>query len=342
MSTPIPTVPSGSWVLITGANGHLASEIASQFLSRGYRVRGTVRSVPSSSWLLDVFSSYVTTGHFELITVPDISIPTAFVSAVSDVSIILHVATLGFSSDPNKIIPPEVAAARSLLTAASREPSVKQFVLTSSVVAATGYHPTSTELITSNTWNEKAVKEAWAPPPYTDARAFAVYSASKVASEREVWRFREEEKPQFGINAVLPQTILGRRLNKECKSVSAALLPDLMEGRTEVHDSIVPAIFAVDVRDVALLHVAAALDPEVDGQRLHAWGRPMTWNGALRVLRGLFPKRKLIDDRKNNPSWNIRADVTKELALLKKWGGQDDWRPIEETFLDNLDHIPRD
>lgn len=242
MASPTPSVPAGALVLITGVNGHLAAEIAYQFLTRGYRVRGTVRDLAKSSWLVDdVFKTYAATGAFSLFHVPRIDAPGAFDSAVKDVSIVQHVATFGFSIDPYEIIPREVAAVRSLLIAAHREPSVKEFVLTSSIVAATMFSPTSTEHVTQKSWNVKAAGLAWAPPPYDESRAFAVYSESKVASEREIWRFQREEKPAFRINAVLPQSITGRRLNKNCASLSAALVPDLFEGKTGIHDTIVPA-----------------------------------------------------------------------------------------------------
>lgn len=242
MTSPTPSVPAGSLVLITGVNGHLAAEIAYQFLTRGYRVRGTVRDLAKSSWLVDdVFKNYASTGHLELVRVPQIDAPGAFDTAVKGVYIIQHIATFGFSADPNDIIPREVAAVRSLLTAAAKEPSVKEFVLTSSIVAATKFEADNTKFVSKDSWNKESVDEAWAPPPYDDSRAFAVYSASKVASEQEIWRFRDEEKPNFRINSVLPQSILGRRLNKNCSSLSAALIPDLYEGNTAVIDTIVPA-----------------------------------------------------------------------------------------------------
>ncbi|KAK0613194.1 hypothetical protein B0T14DRAFT_498746 [Immersiella caudata] len=337
---PTPAVPKGSLILITGVNGYLASELALQLLTLGYRVRGTVRSLSKANFLTtDVLKSHYTSGAFTVITVPTLDGPNAFSEAVKDVSIIFHVATFGFSADPNEFIPREVAAMRSILFAAKDEPSVKRFVLTSSIVAAATYTPTSTEHLTATSWNEEAVKAAWAPPPYGPERMMAVYSASKVAAERELWRFREEERPAFGMNAVSPQSILGRKLDREAGSVSAALIPDLFAGRTQVHDSVIPALSAVDVRDVALLHVAAALDGEVEGRRIYAWGRPVTWNVVLGVLRKFFPKKQFVEPRDPSIGYHLTADLSFELGLLKKWGGQDDWKPLEETIWDNLDGV---
>jgi hypothetical protein len=52
-----------------------------------------------------------------------------------------------------------------------------------------------------DTWNEAAVKMAWAPPPYAMDRAYAVYAASKTQAEQALWKFEKEEKPGFVVNS---------------------------------------------------------------------------------------------------------------------------------------------
>ena len=37
-------IPTGEWVMVTGANGYIASHIVDILLQEGYNVRGTVRS----------------------------------------------------------------------------------------------------------------------------------------------------------------------------------------------------------------------------------------------------------------------------------------------------------
>ncbi|KAK4447828.1 hypothetical protein QBC34DRAFT_486082 [Podospora aff. communis PSN243] len=336
------TIPKGSLVLITGITGHVASELTKQFLDRGYRVRGTVRDLAKASWLVnDVFKSYVDRGELEVVPIPDIAAEGGFDDAVKGASAVAHVATIGFDADPNKVVTPTVRSTLSILKAALKEPSVKRFVYTGSIVATTMVVPGNTENITKDSWNDAAVEIAWAPPPYNPDRTFPVYMASKVAAEKALWKFVEEEKPPFAVNVVTPQTIIGKRLNKNCTSLSASILPSMYEGNLEI-TNMLPAMFAVDVKDVALLHLAAALDPDVKSERIQAWGRHQTWNEALALLRKLFPNHKFVDDFVNPPSYSITADLTLPLALLKKWGGQSDWRPIEETYLDNLDHVPRE
>jgi nucleoside-diphosphate-sugar epimerase len=69
-------------VLISGVNGYIASRTAETFLKAGYSVRGTVRSLSSGKALQDVLSEYATSGKFELVEVPDITIDGAFDKAV--------------------------------------------------------------------------------------------------------------------------------------------------------------------------------------------------------------------------------------------------------------------
>ena len=69
-----------SIVLVTGANGYIAARTAEAFLKAGYSVRGTVRSKSSAKDLVDALSEYA--GRFELVEVPDITVPGAFDEAV--------------------------------------------------------------------------------------------------------------------------------------------------------------------------------------------------------------------------------------------------------------------
>jgi len=226
------TIPKGSWVLITGVTGHVASELARQFLERGYRVRGTARDLAKASWLVnDVFKDYVDKGYFELTHVPYIDAEGGFDASVKGVSAIAHVATIGFDPDPNKVVTPTVAATVSVLKAALREPSVKQFVYTSSIVSHTSPFPGNTTHVTPDTWNDDISKVAWAPPPYDESRIFPVYMASKTEAERALWKFVADEKPHFQVNSVSPQTIFGKRLNKNGSSPTASLIPQLYEGK---------------------------------------------------------------------------------------------------------------
>lgn len=133
------TIPPGSWILVTGATGYVATHITKVFLDRGYKVRGTVRNLAKASWLLtDLFREAHAAGAFELVVVPTIADEHAFDEAIRGVSAVAHVASIvTLDSGPSRVIPQTVLGGTALLEAAARERSVKEFVYTSSVVAAT-------------------------------------------------------------------------------------------------------------------------------------------------------------------------------------------------------------
>jgi nucleoside-diphosphate-sugar epimerase len=236
MSNYKTRIPKGSWILVTGATGHIAAHTIKLFLDRGFKVRGTVRDVQAASWLTqDVFKLFVDSGDLELVHVPDFSVKNAFDEAIKGVSAIAHIATdLSFSHDPYKVIPPVVFAINSILEAASKEASIKSFVYTSSIAAAISINPGFTGHAGLDTWNDEAVQIAWAPPPYTPERAHAVYQASKVETEKALWAFAEKRKPHFAINVVSPSTTLGEGLNKRHVLFPYPWIKNLYEGTVDV------------------------------------------------------------------------------------------------------------
>ncbi|KAJ4295303.1 hypothetical protein N0V90_007314 [Kalmusia sp. IMI 367209] len=331
------TIPKGSLILITGATGFVASHVAKQFLERGYRVRGTVRDLNKASWLVsDVFKVYADQAAFELILVPDFTAENAFSEAVKGVAAIAHVAAAtDFDPDPNNVIPQAVTATTSLMEAALRESSILEFVYTSSIVTATMPVPGNSTRVERHTWNDLALQLAWAPPPYEPERGPLVYMASKVAAEKAVWEFSEQKKPRFAVNAICPPAILGEPLDRTHVEVKAAYIKLLAEGKTEFLETM-PATLAVNVKDVALLHVAAILDPDVQNARIQPWAQFCDWNDMLTIMRKLLPQRKFIDDLPNLTELSLSTDTTQPLSLLKKWGNQDGWVSLEETVKENL------
>ena len=78
-------------VLVTGANGYLATWVTKKYLEAGYSVRGTVRSLAKSAFLKDKFGHYG--DRFELVVVEDITKDDAFEGAVKGVDAIAHTAS---------------------------------------------------------------------------------------------------------------------------------------------------------------------------------------------------------------------------------------------------------
>jgi nucleoside-diphosphate-sugar epimerase len=84
-------VSSPAKVLVTGANGYLATWVVKKYLETGYSVRGTVRSLSRSAFLKDKFAHYG--DRFELAAVEDIAKDGAFDEAIRGVDVIVHTAS---------------------------------------------------------------------------------------------------------------------------------------------------------------------------------------------------------------------------------------------------------
>lgn len=234
MTEQTAAIPKGSLVLITGLTGYIATHVAQQFFDRGYKVRGTVRDLSKASWLKDdLFSAEHAAGNLELVQVPDLGAPNAFDAAVKGVDAVAHIATVAnFDPDPNNVIPQTVSGVVSVLRAAAAEPSIKRIVFTSSAGAAIMPAPGASGHIGRDSWNDAAVQAAWAPPPYEATRGMATYMASKVEAEKAVWKFIQDEKPNFVLNVVSPFTTLGTMLHPSHQRGTAGWVSGLYKGDT--------------------------------------------------------------------------------------------------------------
>ncbi|KAI0206086.1 hypothetical protein F4808DRAFT_447937 [Astrocystis sublimbata] len=211
-------IPPGSTVLVTGCNGFIGSHVTNQFLQHGFRVRGTVRDAGKDAWMTTLFDTKYGLGRFEFFPVPDMAVPGAFDEAMRGVSAVVHTASiLTLSHDPNEVIPVAVQFALNALEAAYKEPSTTRFVYCSSSTAAVMAEVGQPGVVvTEATYNEDAVRAAWAPPPYTPDRAHAVYSASKTQVEQAVWKYYRDNahlRPDMVVNTVLPDMTLGKSLD---------------------------------------------------------------------------------------------------------------------------------
>lgn len=82
-------IPTGSLVLVTGANGYIGSHVVDQLLALGYRVRGTVRD--SKPWLDEFFEKKYGKDKFESVIVKSIEDVEAFANVAEGASGVVHV-----------------------------------------------------------------------------------------------------------------------------------------------------------------------------------------------------------------------------------------------------------
>ncbi|KAL7935659.1 hypothetical protein V8C35DRAFT_321262 [Trichoderma chlorosporum] len=341
MAEPTAAIPKGSTVLITGLTGYIASHVGQEFFSRGYKVRGTVRDLSKASWLKDdLFSAENAAGNLELVEVPDLGAPNAFDAAIKGVAAIAHIATVSsLDPDPNSVIPQTVAGTVSLLRAAAAEPTVKRVVFTSSAGAAVMPLNGAAGHIGRDSWNDMAVQAAWAPPPYDATHGMVTYMASKVKAEKAVWKFIQDEKPNFVLNVVSPFTTIGAMLHPIHARGTAGWVKALFKGDPMVNGMFTSSVY-VHVKDVAVLHVATVLDEDTKEERIQAWAHPFNWNDVLAIFRRLYPTEKILDDFPKSEPFTTTIDEEVPLRLLKKWAQQDGWKSLEDAVRDAVDSSP--
>ena len=75
-------IPKGSTVLVTGANGFIASHVADQLLQAGFKVKGTVRNEDKGKLITEIFEKRHGKDAFSYAVVEDMAAEDAFRDAM--------------------------------------------------------------------------------------------------------------------------------------------------------------------------------------------------------------------------------------------------------------------
>ena len=222
------------------------------------------------------------------------------------------------------------------LEAAARTPTIKRFVLTSSSTAAVHSKPNVKFSVTEDSWNETDVETAWTPPPYDFSRAGAVYSASKVQGERTAWKFMQDRKPSFILNAVLPSVNLGLVLSCKQGGSFAGFVNGLKAGdqmsTTMVRD-MMPPTYMVNVEDTARLHCAALLEDDVRGERLFAFAEPINYSTIVAALKKVDPSKTDYPAPPENEGRDLSTIPTDRAKELLERAGRHRFTGLEESLI---------
>lgn len=190
-------------VLVTGANGYIAARSVQALLEAGYAVRGTVRSAKSAGPIFKDLPASLA-ANLSIVEVPSIIVPGAFNEAIKGVDAVAHIAApvAPNFTDPEPVLRDATQGVSRALEAAATEPKVKSFILMSSLAAI---RPSGLEVfnISEADWNTKSVKMVEELGKQTPG--FVIYAASKTASEKILWKWRDEQKPTFSVTALNPR-----------------------------------------------------------------------------------------------------------------------------------------
>ncbi|MGE0184290.1 MAG: SDR family oxidoreductase [Hyphomonadaceae bacterium] len=249
---------AGELVLVTGGSGFVGAHCILQLLQKGYRVRTTVRSLAREADVRAMLKQGgANPGAALEFAAADLTGDAGWPGAVAGCAYVLHVASPFPPAIPQHedelIVPAREGALRVLR--AAREAGVKRVVLTSSF-AAIGYG----QKPKGRPFNETD----WTDPNGEDVRA---YVKSKTLAERAAWDFIAKEGGALELAVVNPVAVFGPVLGPDY-STSILLVQRLMDGAMPG----CPRLYfgAVDVRDVAWMHVECMTNPAAKGERFLA------------------------------------------------------------------------
>jgi nucleoside-diphosphate-sugar epimerase len=249
-----------STVLVTGGSGFIGSYCILQLLAAGHQVRTTVRSLKREgdvrAMLKEGGVDSRSDGRLSFFTA-DLEDDAGWSEAVAGCEHVLHVASPFPSNVPKNddelIVPAREGALRVLRVA--RDAGVKRMVLTSSFAAiGYGHEPQSAPFSETNWTN-------------LNADGLTAYVKSKTIAERAAWDFIDREGGNLELSVVNPVGVFGPVLGPDY-STSILIVQRMMDGAVP---GLPKLLFgAVDVRDVADLHIRAMTYTAASGERFLA------------------------------------------------------------------------
>ncbi|MEL7040397.1 MAG: aldehyde reductase [Pseudomonadota bacterium] len=280
-------------VLVTGATGFIASHTILALIEKGYEVRGTARSASKAEPLNATLSTYAGKPiEVELVTA-DLTRDEGWAEAMDGVTYLQHLASpfpTNVPKDPNELILPAKDGALRVLKAA-KAAGVKRTVMTSSVAAiAYGWGDARPALLNESHWSN--------PDNLKDNTS---YTRSKTIAEKAAWDYVAGDGAGMELATINPVAVLGPAMSGDV-SASLELVTQPMLNKVPAFPKLSFGI--VDVRDVALAHVAAMEKPKAVGERFIVGERVLSFTQIGDVLRDAYPGRKL--PKGDLPSWLVR------------------------------------
>ncbi|KAA3660957.1 MAG: NAD-dependent epimerase/dehydratase family protein [Chloroflexi bacterium] len=241
-------------ILVTGANGHIGTNIIRSLLKRNYDVVPFVRKTSDLRGLSPLGLTYA---------YGDVMDENSLIAAAEGCDVIIHTAAVYkyWAKDPDEIMQPALIGTRNIFNAA-KAVGTKRIVYTSSVWAM-GTSGDPDVPLTTKDWNDHSENP---------------YALAKTKSERAAWQLAETN--DIPMIAICPNGVFGPYDYRP--TATQETLRDLVNGLLFTFDS---GVGYADVRDVAEIHAIAVTQGE-PGQRYGVSGE----NLLLRELGALIGK----------------------------------------------------
>ena len=251
-------------VLVTGANGYVASWLVKQLLEDGVTVHAAVRNPSKKDKYahLDAIAekSSGSIKYFE----SDLLKEGSYAQAMEGCELVYHTAspfTLDVKDPQKELIDPALNGTRNVLEQANKTASVKRVVVTSSCAAiytdAVDCKSAPNGILTEDIWNTTASLD------------YQPYSYSKTLAEKEAWKIAGAQN-RWDLVTINPCGVFGPALNpKSATSESMNILKQMGDGTLKAGAPKF-GIGVVDVREVADAHFKAGFDPKANGRYILA------------------------------------------------------------------------
>lgn len=281
------TIDKSLPVLVTGANGYVASWLVKYLLEDGFTVRATVRDKTNQKkvgHLLKLAEEHP--GKLSFFNA-DLFDDGAFDEAMAGCELVFHTASpfivRGLKDPQKELIEPALKGTHNVLDSANKTDSVKRVVLTSSVVAIY-----SDNIETLHQANGKFSELVWNT---TSSLEHQPYNYSKTLAEKEAWKMAEAQN-RWDLIVMNPGLVLGPSLAQASDSTSLSTILEIMDGtmRTGAPDLRFPI---VDVRDVATAHIKGAMSESANGRHVLVSGSASVMDIAAWIKKAMPGRCKL-------------------------------------------------
>ncbi len=261
MSTVDFSVDTSKPVLVTGATGYVAGWVVKRLLEAGATVHAPVRDPDNAAKVGHLIElANASAGEIKLFKA-DLLTDGSYDDAMRGCGVVFHTAspfTVNVKDAQKELIDPAKLGTRNVLEAANRTETVTRVVLTSSCAAiytdAKDTHDGPNGRIDESVWNTSA------------SLHYQPYSYSKTVAEQEAWTIAKAQA-RWKLVVVNPSLVLGPAVNGAPTSESFNIMRQLGDGSMK---SGAPrySFGAVDVRDLAQAHLAAAFVPDAEGRHI--------------------------------------------------------------------------
>lgn len=247
-------------IMVTGANGYVASWIVKKLLQSGHTVHAVIRNPKDKSKTAHLIKLLENTKGDLKFFAGDLLEPGSYEASMEGCELIYHTAS-PFTTDvkdPQKeLIDPAVKGTANVLNSANNVSSVKRVVVTSSCAAI------YTDAIdTVNAPGGKITEEIWNTTASID---YQPYSYSKTLAEKKAWEIAKSQD-RWDLITINMSLVLGPPLNPiGTTSESMNILKMLGDGQMKMGAPKM-GVGLVDVRDVADAHIKAGFTPSAKGR----------------------------------------------------------------------------